>query len=194
MLVKTYSAEVMGLSVVTVTVETNISRGVLFHVSGLADTAVKENYDRIKAAITNIGGKMPVADITVNLSPADIKKEGSGYDLAMAVGVLGANGNVKPDMLEHYMMVGELGLDGQLRPVRGVLPLAIKARSDKFKGLIVPKENGREAAVVNNLDVYAMDSLTDVIKFLNGEHYEPIVIDTRKEFYENQITVYLLNS
>lgn len=186
MLVKTYSAEVMGLTVVTVTVETNISKGVLFHVSGLADTAVKENYDRIKAAITNIGGKMPVADITVNLSPADIKKEGSGYDLAMAIGVLGANGNVKPDLLEQYMMVGELGLDGQLRPVRGVLPLAIKARSDKFKGLIVPKENGREAAVVNNLDVYAMDSLTDVIRLLNGEHYEPIIIDTRKEFYENQ--------
>ena len=186
MLVKTYSAEVMGLTVVTVTVETNISKGVLFHVSGLADTAVKENYDRIKAAITNIGGKMPVADITVNLSPADIKKEGSGYDLAMAIGVLGANGNVKPDLLEQYMMVGELGLDGQLRPVRGVLPLAIKARADKFKGLIVPKENGREAAVVNNLDVYAMDSLTDVIRLLNGEHYEPIIIDTRKEFYENQ--------
>ena len=186
MLVKTYSAEVMGLTVVTVTVETNLSKGVMYHVSGLADTAVKENYDRIKAAITNIGGKMPVADITVNLSPADIKKEGSGYDLAMAIGVLGAKGNVKPDMLEQYMMVGELGLDGQLRPVRGVLPLAIKARADKFKGLIVPKDNGREAAVVNNLDVYAMDSLADVIRFLNGEHYDPIILDTRKEFYENQ--------
>lgn len=189
MLVKTYSAEVMGLTVVTVTVETNMSKGVMYHVSGLADTAVKENYDRIKAAITNIGGKMPVADITVNLSPADIKKEGSGYDLAMAIGVLGAKGNVKPDMLEQYMMVGELGLDGQLRPVRGVLPLAIKARADKFKGLIVPKDNGYEAAVVNNLDVYAMESLTDVIRFLNGEHYDPIIIDTRKEFYENQAHV-----
>ena len=186
MLTKTYSAEVTGMNVVTVTIETHMSKGVLLHVSGLADAAVKESFDRIKAAISNIGGKMPVADLTVNLSPADIKKEGSGYDLPMAIGILGASEKIRTDMLGHYMMVGELGLDGSLRPVRGVLPLAIKARADKFKGLIVPAVNGREAAVVNNLDVYGMESLVDVIKFFNGEKYEPIIVDTRKEFYENQ--------
>lgn len=186
MLTKTYSAEVTGMNVVTVTIETHMSKGVLLHVSGLADAAVKESFDRIKAAISNIGGKMPVADLTVNLSPADIKKEGSGYDLPMAIGILGASEKIRTDMLGQYMMVGELGLDGSLRPVRGVLPLAIKARADKFKGLIVPAVNGREAAVVNNLDVYGMESLVDVIKFFNGEKYEPIIVDTRKEFYENQ--------
>ncbi|WP_315546687.1 YifB family Mg chelatase-like AAA ATPase [Prevotella koreensis] len=186
MLVKTYSAELMGLGVVTVTIETNINPGVLLRVSGLADAAVKESFDRIKAAFINIGKKMPVAEIIVNLSPADMKKEGSGYDLSMAIGILGASGKIKTDMLGEYMMIGELGLDGMLRPVRGVLPLSIKARSDKFKGLIVPKENAREAAVVNNLDVYGMESLGDVIRFFNGEKFEPTIVDTRKEFYENQ--------
>ena len=187
MLVKTYSAELMGLGVVTVTIETNINPGVLLRVSGLADAAVKESFDRIKAAFINIGKKMPVAEITVNLSPADMKKEGSGYDLSMAIGILGASGKIKTDMLGEYMMIGELGLDGMLRPVRGVLPLSIKARSDKFKGLIVPKENAREAAVVNNLDVYGMESLLDVVKFFNGmQEYQPMTVDTRREFYEQQ--------
>lgn len=186
MLVKTFSAELMGLGVVTVTIETNIVPGVLLHVSGLADAAVKESFDRIKAALSNIGHNMPVAEITVNLSPADMKKEGSGYDLPMAIGILSASGKVNTDMLGDYMMVGELGLDGILRPVRGVLPLAIKARAEKFKGLIVPRENVREAAVVNNLNVYGMETLGDVIRFLNGGEFEPFVVDTRKEFYANQ--------
>ena len=186
MLVKTFSAELRGLGVVTVTIETNIVPGVLLHVSGLADAAVKESFDRIKAALSNIGHNMPVAEITVNLSPADMKKEGSGYDLPMAIGILSASGKVNTDMLGDYMMVGELGLDGILRPVRGVLPLAIKARAEKFKGLIVPRENVREAAVVNNLNVYGMETLGEVIRFLNGGEFEPFVVDTRKEFYANQ--------
>ncbi|MDE6003574.1 MAG: magnesium chelatase, partial [Prevotella sp.] len=139
MLVKTYCAAVNGLEVTTVTVEVSMSRGVQFHLTGLADTAVKESYDRIKAALVNNGFKMPMMDITVNLSPADIKKEGSGYDLPLAIGIMAASGRVESGLLDKYMMVGELGLDGHLQPVRGALPIAIRARAEKFKGLIVPR-------------------------------------------------------
>lgn len=188
MLVKTYCAAVNGLEVNTVTVEVSMSRGVQFHLTGLADTAVKESYDRIKAALVNNGLKMPTMDITVNLSPADIKKEGSGYDLPLAIGILAANEKVANDRLEQYMLVGELGLDGRLQPIRGALPIAIRARKEKFKGLIVPQQNIREAAVVNQLEVYGMETLMDVIRFFNGNtHYEPTVIDTRREFYEQQL-------
>ena len=187
MLVKTYCAAVNGLEVTPVLVEVSLARGVQFHLTGLADTAVKESYDRIKAALINNGLKLPTMDITINLSPADIKKEGSGYDLPLAMGILAANGSVDGSRLEQYMLVGELGLDGRLQPIRGALPIAIKARAEKFKGLIVPQQNIREAAIVNNLDVYGMDSLADVIQFFNGaQNYEPTVIDTRREFYEQQ--------
>lgn len=187
MLVKTYCAEVMGLEATTITIEVNMTRGVQFHLSGLADTAVKESYDRIRAAITNNGFKPPTADLTINLSPADIRKEGSGYDLPLAIGILAAHGKVSESMLGDYMMIGELGLDGKLKPVSGVLSVAIRARKEKFKGLIVPQENVREAAVVNNLDVYGMDGLADVISFFNGSAtFEPTFVDTRKEFYEQQ--------
>ena len=187
MLVKTYCAAVNGLEVTTVTCEVSMSRGVQFHLTGLADTAVKESYDRIKAALVNNGFKMPTMDITVNLSPADIKKEGSGYDLPLAIGILAANAKVESDLASQYMMVGELGLDGHLQPIRGALPIAIRARAEKFKGLIVPKQNIREAAVVNQLEVYGMDTLMDVINFMNGDtSYLPTMIDTRKEFYEQQ--------
>ena len=187
MLVKTYCAAVNGLEVTTVTVEVSMSRGVQFHLTGLADTAVKESYDRIKAALVNNGFKMPTMDITVNLSPADIKKEGSGYDLPVTIGILAANGKVDSELTNQYMMVGELSLDGHLQPIRGALPIAIRARAEKFKGLIVPKQNIREAAVVNQLQVYGMETLMDVVQFLNGDtSYEPTVIDTRKEFYEQQ--------
>ena len=187
MLVKTYCAAVNGLEVTTVTAEVSMSRGIQFHLTGLADTAVKESYDRIKAALVNNGFKMPSMDITINLSPADIKKEGSGYDLPLAIGILSANGKVESGNLDKYMMLGELGLDGRLQPVRGALPIAIRARAEKFKGLIVPKQNIREAAVVNQLEVYGMETLMDVVQFLNGtETYEPTIIDTRKEFYEQQ--------
>ena len=187
MLVKTFCAAVMGLEATTITIEVNLTRGVQFHLSGLADTAVKESYDRIRAAMDNIGFKPPTADITINLSPADIRKEGSGYDLPLAIGILAAHGKVSENCLGEYMMIGELGLDGSLKPVSGTLPVAIRARAEKFKGLIVPKANAREAAVVNHLNVYGMGSLTDVVSFFNGvEDYEPTIVDTRKEFYEQQ--------
>lgn len=187
MLVKTYCAAVMGLDAVTITIEISMTRGVMLHLTGLADTAVKESYDRIKAAVQNNGFKMPVADLTINLSPADIKKEGSGYDLPLAVGILAVNNKIDSSRLSEYMLVGEIGLDGKLQPVRGALPIAIRARKEKFKGLIVPIQNIREAAVVNNLDVYGMESLMDVIQFFNGgKTFEPTKIDTRKEFYEHQ--------
>ena len=187
MLVKTFCAAVNGLEVNTVTVEVSMTRGVQFHLTGLADTAVKESYDRIKAALANNGFKMPQMDITVNLSPADIKKEGSSYDLPLAIGILAANGKVQSERLEQFMLVGELGLDGRLQPIRGALPIAIRARKEKFRGLIVPQQNIREAAVVNQLEVYGMESLMDVVRFLNGtDNYEPTIIDTRREFYEQQ--------
>ena len=187
MLVKTYCAAVNGLEVTTVTVEVNMTRGVQFHLTGLADTSVRESYDRIKAALINNGFKMPTMDITANLSPADIKKEGSGYDLPLAIGIMAANDKVDYGMLDQYMLVGELGLDGKLMPIRGALPIAIRARKEKFKGLIVPIQNIHEAAVVNNLEVYGMENLMDVINFFNGKStIEPTHIDTRKEFYEQQ--------
>ena len=187
MLVNTFCAAVNGLEVNTVKVEVSMSRGVQFHLTGLADTAVKESYDRIKAALQNNGFKMPVMDITINLSPADIKKEGSGYDLPLAMGILAANGKLEADRLSEYMMVGELGLDGKLQPIRGALPIAIKARAEKFKGLIVPKQNIREAAVVNQVEVYGMETLMEVIQFLNGSNdVSPMILDTRHEFYEQQ--------
>ena len=187
MLVKTFCAAVMGLEATTITIEVNMTRGVQFHLSGLADTAVKESYDRIRAAMGNIGFKPPIADITINLSPADIRKEGSGYDLPLAVGILAAHGKVSETCLSEYMMIGELGLDGKLKSVSGALSVAIRARAEKFKGLIVPKENAREAAVVNQLSIYGMDSLADVVSFFNGsEEYKPTIVDTRREFYEQQ--------
>lgn len=187
MLVKTYSAAVMGLEAITVTIEISMARGAMLHLSGLADTSVRESYDRIKAALYNNGYKMPVADLTINLSPADIKKEGSGYDLPLAIGILASIESLKCERLKDYMLVGELGLDGKLQPVRGALPIAIRARAEKYKGLIVPKQNIREAAVVNNLDVYGMENLAEVVQFFNGTKvFEPTVIDTRKEFYEQQ--------
>ena len=173
MLVKTYCAAVMGLEAITVTIEISTSKGVLFHLSGMADTAVRESYDRIKAAIENNGFYMPAAELTINLP--------------LAIGILAADNKVASDRLGNYMMVGELGLDGSIHPVKGVLPIAIRARAEKLQGLIVPQENVSEAAVVNNLDVYGMNTLTDVVKFFNGlGQYEPTRIDTRKEFYDHQ--------
>lgn len=187
MLVKTFCAEVMGLEATTITIEVNMTRGVMFHLSGLADTAVKESYDRIRAAISNIGFKPPTADLTINLSPADIRKEGCGYDLPLAIGILAAHGKIDDTMLGDYIMVGELGLDGKLKPVSGILSVAIRALKDHFKGLIVPQENAKEAAVVNGLRVYGLDNLADVISLLNGHQaFNPTVVDTQKEFYKQQ--------
>ncbi|WP_315578916.1 YifB family Mg chelatase-like AAA ATPase [Hoylesella oralis] len=187
MLVKTYCAAVNGLDVTTVTIEVSLINGVMYHFTGLGDEAVREGRDRIAAALQFNGYKFPHADITVNMAPADLRKEGSSFDLPLAIAILAANGNIESDKLGQYMMVGELSLDGHLQPIRGALPIAIRARAEHFKGLIVPTQNVREAAVVNNLEVYGMNSMMDVIKFLTDmEAFEPTVIDTRKEFYEQQ--------
>ena len=187
MLVKTHCAAVMGLEATTVTVEVNIVRGVNLRMSGLADTAVRESIDRLRAAMSNTGYRFPSADITINMAPADIRKEGTGYDLPLAIAILAANNKVEAGHLHEYMLMGELGLDGRLLPIRGALPIAIRARAEKFRGLIVPRQNIREAAVVNNLDVYGMESLLDVINFFNGtQEFTPTVVDTRREFYEQQ--------
>lgn len=187
MLVKTYCAAVNGMDVTTVTVEVSLTRGVLYHLTGLADTAVKESHDRIAAALFNNGYKFPVADITANLAPADLRKEGASFDLPLAIAILAANGKMHTEQLDKYMLVGELGLDGKLQPVKGALPIAIKARAEHFKGLIVPKENEHEAAVVDTLEVYGMNNLLEVINFLNGNsNAGPCVVDTRTEFFEHQ--------
>ena len=188
MLVKTYSAAVNGLEVTTVTVEVNITRGVMFHLTGLADTAVRESKDRIVAAMSNTGFKFPIADITINLAPADIKKEGSSYDLPVAIGILAADNKVASEHLGEYMLVGELGLDGHLQPIRGALPIAIMARQQGYEGLIVPHQNVREAAVVNQLKVYGADNLQQVMDLLNGTALAipPTEVDTRAEFYQHQ--------
>ncbi len=187
MLVKTCCAAVMGLEATTVTIEVNIIRGNNLRFSGLADMSVRESIDRIRAAFSNLGFRYPMADITINMAPADIRKEGSGYDLPLAVAILAADNKVDYGRLGDYMMVGELGLDGHILPIRGALPIAIKARAEKFKGLIVPRQNVREAAVVNNIEIYGMESLLDVIHFFNGsQSFDPVAIDTRQLFYDQQ--------
>ncbi|HEY9543451.1 YifB family Mg chelatase-like AAA ATPase [Prevotella sp.] len=187
MLVKTYCAAVNGLEVTTVTIEVSLNPGVMYHLTGLGDEAVREGRDRISAALQYNGYKFPKADITVNMAPASLRKEGSSFDLPLAVAILAANGTIVSGKLGSYMLVGELGLDGRLQPIRGALPIAIRARAEHFKGLIVPRQNVNEAAVVNRLDVYGMESLTEVIRFLTDEaQFEPTAIDTRREFYEKQ--------
>ena len=187
MLVKTYSAAVNGLEVTPVTIEVSLNKGVMYHLTGLGDEAVREGRDRIAAALLYNGFHFPKADITVNLAPADLRKEGSSFDLPLAIAILAAHGQITTPDLDRYMMVGELSLDGTLQPAKGVLPIAIKARAERYKGLIVPQANVREAAVVNHLEVYGMETMIDVIKFLGGEiAREPTVVDTRKEFYERQ--------
>ena len=168
MLVKTYCAAVNGLDVTTVTVEVNLVPGIMYRLTGLGDTAVREGRDRIASALQFNGYKFPHADITVNLAPADLRKEGSSFDLPLAIAILAANGSLVSDCLHRYMLVGELSLDGTLQPIKGALPIAIRARAEKFEGLIVPQQNVREAAVVNNLKVYGMESIVDVVKFLTG--------------------------
>ncbi len=187
MLVKTYCAAVIGLEATVVTIEVSTSRGIHFHLTGLPDNAVKESKDRISATLQNIGYHFPNADLTVNMAPADIRKEGSGFDLPLAIAILASDGQILNSRLNDFLMVGELGLDGRLLPVKGVLPIAIKARSDHFKALVVPTANLREAAVVNNMDVYGVDNILDVINLVNGTGlYQPTVVDTRKEFFESQ--------
>ena len=187
MLVKTYCAAVNGLDVTTVTVEVSVENGQNLFLSGLGDEAVRESQSRIRTAYLYSGYKFPNRGITINLAPADLRKEGTVFDLPIAIGILSANEEIPATHLGEYMLIGELSLDGRLQPVKGALPIAIRARKEKFKGLIVPKENVREAAVVDQLEVYGMETLKDVIMFLSdASDAQPCVYDTRKVFYEQQ--------
>ncbi len=187
-LVQLYAAALNGLKAIPVEVETNASKGVKTTLVGLPDNAVKESIDRITAALQNTVGMPTGRKYTINMAPADIKKEGTAYDLPLAISILAASGALQCDELKQFMMVGELGLDGSLRPIHGALPIAIKAREMALRGLIVPKDNVREAAVVNNLNVYGASNVTEVFEFLNGtRQLEPMVIDTRKVFFDKQM-------
>jgi magnesium chelatase family protein len=169
MLVKTFGSAVYGINATTVTVEVNIADGVNFLIVGLPDSAVKESHQRIHAALRNNGFRIPGKAITINMAPADIRKEGSAYDLTLAMGILAAAGDIDHTLLAHYLIMGELSLDGGIQPVKGVLPIAIQAQKEGFKGLILPYENAREAAVVEGLEVYGARKITEVIAFFNNE-------------------------
>ena len=184
MLVKTYAAALQSIQAQTVTIEVNCTRGSYFQLVGLPDTAIKESQDRIISAIESSGYKFPGKRIVINMSPADLRKEGAAYDLPLAIGLLAADGQIPADSLEDYMIMGELSLDGSVRPIHGALPIAIQARSECFRGFILPEANAREAAVVNRLEVHAARSLREVIAMLSGEEPLPKVeVDTRGEFY-----------
>jgi len=184
MLVKTYGSAVYGINATTVTVETNINQGVNFFLVGLPDSAVKESQQRIDAALKNNGYKIPGKSIVINMAPADIRKEGSAYDLTIAVGILAASEQIKAEKVGDYIIMGELSLDGGLQSIKGVLPIAIKAREEKFKGIILPKQNAREAAIVSDLDVYGVESIKEVIDFFNERtELEKTIVNTRDEFY-----------
>ena len=184
MLVKTFASAVNGINAVTVTIEVNVSRGVRFFLVGLPDSAVKESQQRIESAIRLNNFKWPHKKVVINMAPADIRKEGSAYDLPLAIGILAASEQIKSDKVSNYIMMGELSLDGNLQPVKGALPIAIKAREEGFEGFILPKENAREAAVVDTLKVYGVESLSEVVGFFNDEvELEQTIVDTREEFF-----------
>lgn len=183
MLVKTYSAALCGIDAIEVTIEVSVSRGVQFCIVGLPDAAVKESHERVLSAIVQTGFTMPRVSTVINMAPADVKKEGAAYDLPIALGLMVGSELIKAPDLERYMILGELGLDGSLRPVRGVLPMAIEARRRGYKGFIVPAANATEAAVVNNLEVYGFESLREVVDFITGAATPaPTDFDTRAEF------------
>jgi magnesium chelatase family protein len=185
-LVKTFGSAVYGIEAITITVEVNIAPGTKYFIVGLPDVAVKESYFRIESALKNCGFKMPRQQVVVNMAPADIKKEGSSYDLTIATGVLAASGQIEPENLDKYIIMGELSLDGGLQPIKGALPIAIQARKDGFKGFILPKQNAREAAIVNELEVYGVENIKEVAGFFNGDiNIEPEVVNTREEFYNS---------
>ncbi len=184
MLVKTYGSAVQGINATTVTIEVNVSNGIRFMLVGLPDIAVRESHERIVSALKYNGYDIPRKQIVINMAPADIRKEGSAYDLPLAVGIMAGAEKIPYEELENYVIMGELSLDGGLQPIKGVLPMAIKAREEKFKGLILPKQNAREAAVVNNLDVYGVESISEVFDFFKGESdLKPTIVNTREEFY-----------
>lgn len=186
MLVKSYGAAVQGINATTITIEVNVSTGIRFMLVGLPDNAVKESQQRITSALQYTGYKFPHKQIVINMAPADIRKEGSAYDLPLAIAIMAGSEQIPADALEKYVIMGELSLDGGLQPIKGVLPIAIKAREEGFKGFILPKQNAREAAVVNNLEVYGVENITEVIGFFNGSvELEPTVVNTREEFLNN---------
>jgi magnesium chelatase family protein len=184
MLVKTFGAALHGIDAITITIEVNISKGINMHMVGLPDNAVKESQQRIHTALINNNYKMPGRKVVINMAPADIRKEGSAYDLPIALGILGASTQVNADKFGDYIIMGELSLDGSLKSIKGSLPIAIEAREKGFKGIILPKENANEAAIVNKLDVYGAENLSEVAKFFDeGIELEKFVIDTRDEFF-----------
>jgi len=187
MLVKTFGAAVHGIDAIVITIEVNSSRGCMFYMVGLPDSAVRESHQRILSALQVNGYKIPTSNLVINMAPADIRKEGAAYDLPLAIGILAAAEVISADKLPHYLIMGELSLDGTLQPIRGALPMAIQAREAGFQGMILPRQNAREAAVVNHLTVYGVDSLKEVIEFFNSERaLEPTLVHTREEFHNKQ--------
>jgi len=186
MLVKTYGCAVYGIKAQTITIEVTISQGINFFMVGLPDSAVKESQQRIESALRTHGFKIPGKKVVINMAPADIKKEGSSYDLPLAIGIMAASEQLKSDELCKFVIMGELSLDGSLQPIKGVLPIAIQARQEGFKGLILPRQNASEAAVVNKLDVYGVDNISEVIDFFSEKiKLEPVVVNTREMFMKN---------
>ncbi|WP_053977637.1 YifB family Mg chelatase-like AAA ATPase [Mangrovimonas xylaniphaga] len=186
MLKKVYGSAVFGVEATTVTVEVNVDNGIGYHLVGLPDNAIKESNFRIAAALQNNGYKIPGKKIIINMSPADLRKEGSAYDLTLAIGILAASSQIKAEALESYLIMGELSLDGTLQPIKGALPIAVKAREEGFKGFILPSQNAKEAAIVNDLEVFGVDNITQVINFFDKEEpLEQTIINTREEFFKN---------
>lgn len=183
MLKKVFASAVFGVEASTVVVEVNIDKGIGYHLVGLPDNAIKESNYRIAAALQNNGYKIPGKKIIINMSPADLRKEGSAYDLTLAIGILAASNQIQAEHLEDYLIMGELSLDGSLQPIKGALPIAIKAREEGFKGFILPIQNAKEAAIVNDLEVFGVENIKQVINFFDkGEKLEQTIIDTRAEF------------
>lgn len=184
-MIKTFAAAVHGIDATTITIETDVSQGIKFFLVGLPDSAVKESQQRIESALRLNDFKWPRKKIVINMAPADIRKEGSAYDLPLAIAVLAASEQISPDKLGQYLMMGELSLDGTLQPIKGALPIAIKAREEGFEGFILPKQNAREAAVVDKLKVYGVENLKEVVGFFNdNEELEQTLVNTREEFYK----------
>jgi magnesium chelatase family protein len=188
MLVKTFGSAVYGVEAINITIEVNVSEGQGYFLVGLPDGAIKESQQRIDSAVKANGLRMPRIKIVVNMAPADIRKSGSAFDLPIAMGILGASDQLQNvECLKDYVIMGELSLDGSIQPIKGCLPIAIQARKEGFKGLIVPLANAREAGLVNNLDVYGVSHLQEVIDFFADEKsLTPIVVNTREEFFNSQ--------
>jgi len=186
MLTKVYGSAVFGVEATQIIVEVNIDAGVGYHLVGLPDNAIKESNYRIAAALQNNTYKIPGKKITINMAPADLRKEGSAYDLTLAIGILAASGQIKNKNIDKYLIMGELSLDGSLQPIKGALPIAIQAKNDGFTGFILPAQNAKEAAIVNDLAVYGIKHISEVIAFFDkNTPLSPTVIDTRKEFYKS---------